>query len=122
MPGATEPATASIPIEAVHRLAASIVHAVSNSLSIIIGNAQYLLLARELAENDGSRESEEPTSTLEAILNESRRLTGLMGLLLSFSSKLAVEAASSETALAELERLTARLMPSGPRSAPAAQT
>ena len=55
MPGATHiPVSPSVPIETLNRFTASIIHKVSNPLSIIIGNAQYLLMkiAEEHTEMD----------------------------------------------------------------------
>lgn len=100
---------ASVPLETINRLAVSIIHEVSNPLSIIIGNAQYLLLSREGKETAESPEDNELTTTVQAILNESMRLAGLVSQLLSFSTRLTTESASEEQALLELERLLGRL-------------
>ncbi len=110
MPGAAQsPVSPSIPLETLNRLAVAIIHGVSNPLSIIIGNAQYLLLSRENDETKQASENDDLTTTVQAILNESMRLAGLVSQLLSFSSKIAVQGASEEKAILELERLLGRL-------------
>ena len=100
---------ASVPIETINRLTVSIIHEVSNPLSIIIGNAQYLLLSRESDEAKRSYENDELTNTIQSILDESMRLAGLVSQLLNFSTRLATEGASEDRALLELERLLGKL-------------
>ena len=109
MPQATHPATVSIPTEALQRFAVSIAHVLSNRLSVIMGNAQYLILNRESDAQAPSGENDELTSTLEAILNESDRTAGIVSLLLSFSSRITADGASSGTVLGELTRVAATL-------------
>ena len=101
----------SIPTEALQRFAVSIAHALSNRLSVIMGNAQYLILSHEPDAGAPPDKHDELTSTLEAILDESERMAGVVNLLLSFSSKITANGASNETALVELERIAARLAP-----------
>ncbi len=106
---ALNPATVSIPTEALQRLAASIAHALSNRLSIIMGNAQYLVLTREPKAGAPPGEHDELTSTLEAILNETERVGFLVSLLLGFSSRVTANGASSKAVLDELERVVSKL-------------
>jgi signal transduction histidine kinase len=100
---------ASVPLETINRLTVSIIHEVSNPLSIIIGNAQYLLLSRESEEAKQSYENDELTNTIQSILDESMRLAGLVSQLLNFSTRIAAEGASQDRALLELERLLSRM-------------
>ncbi len=100
----------SIPTEALQRFAASIAHALSNRLSVIMGNAQYLILSHEPDAGAMPGEHDELTSTLEAILNETERVGFLVSLLLGFSSRVTANGASSEAVLDELERVAAKLM------------
>jgi len=104
MPGAVrQPVSRSVPIETLNRFTASIIHKVSNPLSIIIGNAQYLLL--KLAEERGKEVdgTEELSSTAQAILNESMRLASLMSQLLGFSSKLTNDQPTVTQMMGEIE-------------------
>jgi signal transduction histidine kinase len=109
----------SIPIETLNRLAVSIIHEVSNPLSIIIGNAQYLLLSRETQDAKDSYENGELSTTVQAILNESMRLASLVSQLLSLSTKLTSEGASEDRAALELERFLGRLSATWPDRGPA---
>jgi len=99
----------SIPVEALNRLTVCIIHEVSNPLSIIIGNAQYLLLSRDSEETRESYESDDLNSSVQALLNESMRLAGVVSQLLSLSSKITANGTSDESALAELERFLGRM-------------
>ena len=101
----------SIPTEALSRFALSIAYALGNRLSVVMGNAQYLILSREPNATAPSNENDDLTNTLEAILNESERMAGIVSLLLSFSSRITADGASNETALVELERVAASLTP-----------
>jgi signal transduction histidine kinase len=107
---APKPATVAIPTETLQRFAASIAHALSNRLSIIMGNAQYLILSRERDAQAPRGEPDELTSTLEAILSETERVAFLVTLLLTFSSRVGANGASSQAVLNELERLATTLM------------
>ena len=103
------PSERTVPLDILNRLAVSIIHEVSNPLSIIIGNAQYILLSRGGTALRQVADEEEVTGTVQAILDESMRLAGLVSLLLGFCSRMALEGLSPATALAELERRLDRL-------------
>jgi signal transduction histidine kinase len=106
---AEKPRGPAVPLEAVNRLAVSIIHEVSNPLSIIIGNAQYILLGRDGVTAREAMDQDEITSTIQTILNESMRLAGLVSLLLGFSSKITIENPTPTSAVMELERLLNKL-------------
>jgi len=104
--GSREP---TVPLDTLNRLAISIIHEVSNPLSIIIGNAQYILLSHGEAASRQTPGEDEIASTVQTILDESMRLAGLVSLLLGFSSKITIEDPSPASARIELERLLTRL-------------
>ncbi|MBN1916985.1 MAG: hypothetical protein JW889_03670 [Verrucomicrobia bacterium] len=99
----------AVSLDALNRLAVSIIHEVSNPLSIIIGNAQYILLGRSGAGSRQVVDQDEIASTIQAILDESMRLAGLVSLLLGFSSKITIEKLDQRSAVQELEQLLSRL-------------
>jgi signal transduction histidine kinase len=103
---------AAVPLESLNRLAVSIIHEVSNPLSVIIGNAQYILLRRH-GRSDAGSDGDEVVGTLQAILNESVRLAGLVNQLVDFSSRITAEAPSPSMLVVELERLLNVLRASG---------
>lgn len=109
----------TIPVETLNRLAVSIIHEVSNPLSIIIGNAQYLLLSRETPDSKDTYENGELSATVQAILNESMRLASLVSQLLSLSTKLTTDGTSEDKVALELERFLGRLSANRPDRGPA---
>jgi len=109
MPGATHiPVSPSVPIETLNRFTASIIHKVSNPLSIIIGNAQYLLMKIAEEHTEEPEAVEDLSNTVQAILNESMRLASLMSQLLGFSSRLANDRPSVTDMMGEIERFLGR--------------
>jgi len=98
------PVPPSVSVETLNSFTASIVHKVSNPLSIIIGHAQFLLLQFEEERADERNENKELINTVETILKESTRLASLMSQLLGLSSKLTAGGQCEADAVREIER------------------
>jgi signal transduction histidine kinase len=109
---APRPTPPSVPIETFSRFTSSIVHKVTDPLSVIIGHAQLLLLQFEQQPPDARKADEELISTVEMILKEGKRLASLM------LSKLSGDGPSTADALDEIERFAEEAPAAGPDSPP----
>jgi signal transduction histidine kinase len=115
---APRPTPPSVPIETFSRFTSSIVHKVTDPLSVIIGHAQLLLLQFEQQPPDARKADEELISTVEMILKEGKRLASLMDKLLGLLSKLSGDGPSTADALDEIERFAEEAPAAGPDSPP----
>ena len=98
------PGPSSVPIETLSRVAASIAHRITDPLSVIIGNAQYILLQLEEKRAKAGAPNGELIDGVQTILREGTRLTGLMNELLGLSSRLDSKDTPARDGLTEIER------------------